>query len=140
VTPELCAAIHAASFARERAWSPHEFAALLDDPNVFSVEVAEGGEAGFALGRAVAGEAELLTLAVAPLARRRGHGRALLAAFELAARERGAGAAFLEVAADNAAAVALYTQAGYTERGRRPGYYVQTGGGVDALVMGRALA
>jgi ribosomal-protein-alanine N-acetyltransferase len=88
----------------------------------------------------VAGEAELLTLAVAPPARRRGRGRALLAAFEQGARERGACEAFLEVAADNAPAVALYAGAGYSELGRRPGYYSRAAGAVDALLMGRALA
>jgi ribosomal-protein-alanine N-acetyltransferase len=139
VTPETRAAIHAASFERERAWSAREFAALLDDPHVFAVDAPEGA-AGFALGRAVAGEAELLTLAVAPPARRRGRGRALLAAFEQGARERGACEAFLEVAADNAPAVALYAGAGYSERGRRPGYYSRAAGAVDALLMGRALA
>lgn len=138
MTPEARAAIHAASFERERAWSAREFAALVGDPHVFAVDAAEGG-AGFALGRAVAGEAELLTLAVAPPARRKGHGRALVAAFEEGARERGASEAFLEVAADNAAAVALYTAAGYSERGRRPGYYARPETTVDALLMGRAL-
>ena len=56
------AALHAACFAFPRPWSAAEFAALLADPLVF-VQTLPGG---FVMGRAVAGEAELLTVAVAP--------------------------------------------------------------------------
>jgi ribosomal-protein-alanine N-acetyltransferase len=126
------AALHAAAFTRPRPWSEAEFAALLAAPGVFACTRAQG----FALGRAIADEAELLTLAVHPEARRRGLGRALVAAFEAGARRAGARAAFLEVAADNAAALALYAGAGWRPAGRRPGYYA----GTDALVLCRALA
>mgnify|MGYP006276036153 CR=1 FL=1 len=149
VSPQTLAVIHAASFGRGgpddaravgRAWTPSEFATLLGDPHVFLCP-APGGASGFALGRAVAGEAEILTLAVAPHARRNGVGRALVAGFEAAARERGAERAFLEVAADNAGALALYAGAGYVEQGRRPGYYAGPDGApVAALILGRALA
>ena len=139
MSPEALAELHAASFTRERAWSPPEISGLLADPHVFLL-TAEDGAPGFALGRSVAGEAELLTLAVAPPARRQGHGSALLSAFEAGARARGALDALLEVAADNAGAIALYTGAGYAERGRRPAYYVRSGAeAADALLLGRAL-
>jgi ribosomal-protein-alanine N-acetyltransferase len=39
---------------------------------------------------------------------------------------------FLEVAADNAAALEFYAQAGFVEVGRRPRYYAN---GADALVL-----
>ena len=86
----------------------------------------------FLLGRTASGEAELLTLAVAPEARRHGTARSLCARFAAAARAAGAEAAFLEVAAENVAARALYTGAGWTLAGRRPRYY---GPATDALVM-----
>jgi ribosomal-protein-alanine N-acetyltransferase len=99
------------------------------------------GDAGFLLGRAVAGEAELLTLAVAPEARRRGLGRKLVARFLYQARLRGAESAFLEVAADHAAACALYHQAGFATVGRRRGYYPVPGEpALDALVLRRVLS
>jgi ribosomal-protein-alanine N-acetyltransferase len=140
VTPEGLADVHAASFETDRGWSAREFTDLLSDSSVFAL-AARDGAAGFALGRAVAGEAELLTLAVAPHARRQGHGRALLEAFEAAARTRGAQEAFLEVAADNTPAIALYARAGYVERGRRRGYYPRPGrAAADALLLGRVLA
>src|SRR5690606_17059945 len=74
------------------------------------VLVAREGEAvvGHVLATAVAGEGEILDLAVLPDARRRGHGRALLRALEEAWRARGVAAAFLEVRTDNGPARALY--------------------------------
>lgn len=101
----------------------------------------EGQAAGFLIGRAAAGEAELLTLAVEPALQGRGIGGRLVAEFLAGAAARGAGRAFLEVAAGNAAARAVYARAGFVEVGRRRGYYGLSGGGrQDALVMARDLA
>lgn len=94
---------------------------------------------GFALFALAADEAEVLTLAVAPGARRRGLGAALLAAAAAAAAARGARSIHLEVAEDNAAARALYARAGFAETGRRRGYYARPGGRTDALRLRRAL-
>ncbi|SMH49097.1 GNAT family N-acetyltransferase [Maritimibacter sp. HL-12] len=135
MNPDALAAIHARAFSGARGWSAAEIAGLLDAPGGFVVTAAEG----FALGRAVAGEAELLTIAVAPEHRRKGQGRALLAGFEAEAAARGADAAFLEVAADNAAARALYTVSGWRETGRRKSYYPRPGGAVDAITLTKAL-
>ncbi|MBW6505802.1 MAG: GNAT family N-acetyltransferase [Rhodobacteraceae bacterium] len=137
MTPAALAALHAACFTTPRPWSAAEFASLLVLPGVFLL----GDSRGFVLGRAAAGEAELLTLAVAPALRRQGLGRALLAAFEAAAQAEGAGVAYLEVAAANAPARALYAAAGWREAGRRRGYYQLPGSGTDdALVLARAFA
>lgn len=107
-------------------------------PGVFLVT---GQGPGFALGRAIAGEAELLTLAVAPAARGQGHGRSILTAFEAQALAQEAEMAFLEVAADNAPAIALYQSAGYRESGLRKGYYTTPDGAkIDALLFKKALA
>ncbi|PRY93331.1 ribosomal-protein-alanine N-acetyltransferase [Hasllibacter halocynthiae] len=137
MTPAALAALHAEAFgAAPRPWTEGEFASLLAAPGVFLRAVPDG----FALGRALApapgGEAELLTLAVRPRARRRGAGTALLRAFEGEARARGAAEAFLEVSARNGPARALYSRAGWTAAGRRPGYYAD---GSDALVLRRGL-
>ena len=101
MTPAELATLHARAFTTPRPWSEAEFTALLADPLAF---LLVEGDAGFLLGRAVAGEAELLTVAVAPEARRRGLGRKLVGRFIYQARLRGAESAFLEVAEDNAAA------------------------------------
>lgn len=114
------AALYAAAFPQSRPWAAAEIADLIAAPGGFAVYE---GAAGFALGRAIAGEAELLTIAVAPDQRRQGLGQALLRRFEAQARAQKAETAFLEVAEDNRAACALYTGAGYAQSGRRPGYY-----------------
>lgn len=124
------ARIHRAAFTHARAWSAQEIETLGQPPGFI---VSRDG--GFAIGRAVAGEAELLTLAVDPAVRRRGLGRALLADFEAGC---GAARLFLEVAADNAAAIALYRSAGWGEIGRRPGYYARGQGAVDAVLMSKS--
>ena len=137
MTPEALAALHARCFTTPRPWAAAAFAGLLADPLVF---LLVEGDAGFLLGRAVAGEAELLTIAVAPEARRRGLGRKLVARFLYQARLRAAERAFLEVAADNAAALRLYHAAGFVESGRRRGYYAGPDGQrSDALVLTRVL-
>lgn len=131
------AAIHARAFAGQgRAWTAAEFAGLAQSPHVFAVGDAEA----FALGRVAADEAELLTLATDPNHRRQGRARACLAAFEAEARARGACAAILEVAADNAAALALYRPAGYVQTACRKRYYPRGHGhAADALILRKSL-
>lgn len=133
------AAIHAEAFAgpHETGWSAAAFADLLAGPGVFAVERPDG----FVLMRAVADEAEILTLAVRPSARRAGLGGRLVGEGVLAAAAHGATRVFLEVAEDNAAARALYAKAGFVEAGRRPGYYAAADGGRrDALLLALDLA
>lgn len=127
------AALHAAAFPPGEAWGPDAILLMLAMPGAFGLwREAEG----FVLARAAAGEAEILTLAVAPVARRRGLGAALLAAAMGAARARGAEAMFLEVSEGNAPARALYRSFGFAEVGRRRRYYPD---GSDALVLRRGL-
>lgn len=131
------AGLHAACFTTPRPWSAAEIDDLLAQRFVFLVQAPSG----FLLGRVIADEAELLTVAVAPGARRQGTGRHLLEEFAQTARTRGAGTAFLEVAEDNRAALALYAAAGWRESGRRRGYYLQPDGQRrDALVLTLTLA
>lgn len=68
-------------------------------------------------------EVQVQNLAVHPAFRRRGVGRHLLVAGLDEARRRGAVTATLEVRPSNRAALALYRGLGFTESGRRPGYY-----------------
>lgn len=137
MTPEDMANLHAGCFETPRPWNAGEFSELLQGNTVF---LCERG-AGFALGRAVAGEAELLTLAVKSDQRRRGNGTELLRAFEKAAEARSARNAFLEVSAENAGAMALYAANGYAESARRPNYYqAPDGRRLDAVVMTKSLA
>jgi [ribosomal protein S18]-alanine N-acetyltransferase len=135
-TPAERAALHARCFGHApRPWSEEEFAEMLDQAGVFAADC----DGGFAVGRVVAGEAELLTLAVAPEARREGRGRRLLAAFEAEAMARGAVAVFLEVGEDNLAARGLYAAEGYASAGYRRDYYGPAGAKVGALVLKKPL-
>ena len=133
------AQLHAEAF--DRPWSAVEFQTLLAQPGVGALAVEEDEALlGFVLIRAIAGEAEILTLAVAPNARRRRIGAALVEAATAAAQSLGAEALFLEVAADNVAALALYRRASFDVAGRRPGYYARAAGAaMDAVVMRRPL-
>ena len=132
MSPEQLAALHGRCFATPRPWSAAEFARLLSAPGCALLSAADG----FLLGRVAGGEAELLTLAVAPEARRTGQGRALVERFIARCAAQGAEAAFLEVASDNRPALALYRQTQWQEVGRRPRYYAPR---VDALVMRHGL-
>jgi ribosomal-protein-alanine N-acetyltransferase len=82
-------------------------------------------------------DADVLTLAVAPVAHRLGIGSRLLAALIAEAVGRGASTLLLEVRADNPAAIALYAGAGFERIAVRARYYQP--GDVDAVIMRRRL-
>ena len=135
---ERLAALHGASF--DEAWSAQSVGGLLAAPGSFALIAEDKSRAqGFILARVAAAEAEILTLAVAPSARRAGVGRALIRQMAVQAAAAGASAAFLEVAAGNGAARALYGALGFGEVGRRKGYYAGPSGPADALVLKAAL-
>ena len=127
------AILHAASF--DRPWSAREIAELLA-AGAFGALSHDG----FILCREGGGEAEILTIAVSPAVRGRGQGRALVEAAVAAAVAQGAETMFLEVAADNGAALALYRAAGFSQAGLRRGYYpTEETQMIDALILRRAL-
>ena len=126
--PQALADLHARCFERPAPWTAAAFASLLEGRGAFLLTEPQG----FLLGRALAGEAELLTLAVAPEARRRGLGRRLVAGFRDECHARAVEEAFLEVAEDNLAARQLYQSLGWLEAGLRRRYY---GPATDAVVM-----
>lgn len=123
------AALHRLCFTTPRPWSEAELAQLVHAPGVIDLRKNNG----FLLGRVIADEAELLTLAVHPSARRSGEGRALVSDFLHACRD--AASVFLEVAADNDPAIQLYRGFGFEQAGLRKAYYGKT----DAIVMSRKI-
>ncbi len=136
MTPTQMAALHNVCFVHPRPWSSDEFSALLAGAHVFW----RANEAGFYIGQIMIDEAELLTLAVDPEQQRKGYGQRLLSAFHRDAADKNARESFLEVAADNTAGRALYDQAGYTQAGKRAGYYRTHGGTrIDALILRKVL-
>ena len=139
MTPARMAQIHAAAFAGHgQIWSEADIAAMLARPVIHAVSL---GSEGFALVQIVAPEAELLTIAIDPHAQGKGHGAALLRQVMDAALAASAQDLFLEVAADNARALALYGRAGFVRTGLRRGYYARPGSAfVDALTLRRVLS
>jgi ribosomal-protein-alanine N-acetyltransferase len=134
---ELLAALHAAAFARADRWSADAIGMLASLPGHFALLATRRGEPlGFAMGRVAAQEAEVLTIAVHPSARREGAGAWLMRALMAEAAARGARDLFLEVSEHNAPARALYGRLGAAEVGRRRRYYPD---GADALVLRLAL-
>lgn len=128
------AALHAEGF--DAPWSAREIADVLAWPGVFGLLAGDTDDEGMILMRVIADDAEVLTIAVAPRARRRGVARALLAESVGRAVLAGADAMFLEVAVDNAPAIALYQALGFVAAGRRKDYYDRGAEGhVDALAL-----
>ncbi len=119
------AALHVTAFPD--GWSVSYIRDLLAGRGVF----AFSGPSGFILARAAGDEAEILTLAVAPAMRRQGIARTLIRKAAKHAEGLGAAAMFLEVAADNAPALALYRGLGFAPVGLRKSYY----GATDAHVL-----
>jgi ribosomal-protein-alanine N-acetyltransferase len=130
------AAIHAASF--QRGWSEEEIYRLLIEKNVIAHRAASGGKLiGFILSRLAAGEAEILSVAIAPSWRGRKLARPLLDLHLRRLAGLGTRAVFLEVGERNAPATRLYRRAGFRDVGKRQGYYEA---GATALVMRRDLS
>ena len=92
---------------------------------------------GMASARVLGAEAHVIRLAVDGGHRRRGVGRALLDGLVRWSESAGAPALLLEVRAGNAAALALYADAGFAVEGTRPRYYPD---GEDALLLRRPIA
>jgi ribosomal-protein-alanine N-acetyltransferase len=147
---EIVAGLHAATMGADEVppgaggWSAEWVARILALPGaigLLAVAPDPLGPVGFAL-CLPAGEAfDLLAIGVLPELRGAGIARRLLACCEDRARSAGARRLMLEVADDNAAARALYGGAGFTETGRRRGYYSARPGAAvrDALVLSKAL-
>ncbi len=126
-------------------WNRRAFEDILANPEQGSCLLTEQDDAehdgivtGFACFRVTATEAELLNLAVLPLARRQGTGSRLLEHILQEAACRGAERIFLEVRESNVAAWRLYERFGFQPVGRRRGYYTQPA--ADAIILRRCLS
>ncbi|HWK45386.1 MAG TPA: GNAT family N-acetyltransferase [Stellaceae bacterium] len=141
---DAAAVIHGESFGME-AWNRKAIQEVLAMPTAIgrlAVDPVAGDlrPLGMMLISIVAGEAELLTIAVRQAARRRGVGAALVDDFLALATARGATEAFLEVAEDNDPAFRLYSAHGFTAEGWRHDYYRRPGNRrVAARVLRRAI-
>jgi ribosomal-protein-alanine N-acetyltransferase len=124
------------------AWTRSQCAGILPMAGV-SLTLArrerDGEVAGFSLVRTVAGESELLLIAVAPHRHRQGIGTALLEDFLARAKAAGVTRVHLEVR-DGNAATNMYRAAGFAPVGRRRNYYrASDGQRFDALTFAKTV-
>lgn len=118
-------------------WTRSQVAGILPLAGVMLAIARDEGDRlrGFSLQRTIAGESELLLLAVHCTAQRCGIGSLLLDNFIATSRSLGAGRLHLEVR-DGNPATAMYLAYGFAPAGRRANYYRGTDGSVfDAITM-----
>ncbi|MBR5625663.1 MAG: ribosomal protein S18-alanine N-acetyltransferase [Alphaproteobacteria bacterium] len=121
--------LHAKCFPH-KPWTADDFADLKKS----GCEII-ASQNGFIVWRTVADEAEIISIGVAPDARRAGIAAAMLGIMENELKKNGIKSIFLEVAEDNLPARQLYKNNGYNEIGIRPKYY----DGIDAIMMKKDL-
>ena len=127
----ILATLHATAFSND-AWSREQImGSLKQDTTRGWIAFTKSEAVGFILMQTLLPESEILTFCVHPAQQRRGIGRQLLRQITRVAR----GDIFLEVAADNTAALALYKKLGFRETGRRAGYYKRAYSAVDAVLF-----
>jgi tRNA threonylcarbamoyladenosine biosynthesis protein TsaB len=135
----LLASLHGEAFGN--GWSATAFEELMRMPGAAAQIALDLGEpSALLLTRRAADEAEIITLATRPHARRRGVARQLLERQLRELGRQGVRHVFLEVASSNMAALGLYRAMGFTETGRRKGYYQMSHGAEDAIVMRREVS
>lgn len=131
------AAIHAELF--NPPWDEAAILKLLEHPAATNLMATAGPKrepAGFVLAQLAADEAEIVSLGVAIKWQRLGLGRRLIEGLIRAAQRAEARRLFLEVSADNTAALKLYQSLDFKKVGLRPRYYKREGQPpVDALVL-----
>jgi ribosomal-protein-alanine acetyltransferase len=133
---EMAAATELFAQAAEAAhWTALDLVRLEAGGACIWADVEGSALAGAVAMREMAGEAEILNLAVGADWRRRGIGSGLMQAALQEARERGAHRAFLEVRESNTGAQAFYARLGFSQDGRRRNYYRDPP--EDALLLSR---
>ena len=136
MTSKALAETHAAAFIHSRPWSAAEFDAVLEKDTTLLI----GNAASFIVVQRFLDEAEILTLATHPEAARQGMAHANLEAMAQGLAAEGTKKIFLEVAADNDAARALYAKVGFAQVGMRPAYYQrESAPPMDAIILEMAL-
>ncbi len=130
---EALVALEAAAFVG-RSWGENSVRESFHVPGVavLMAGAQRGTPVGFLIWRDLDGEAEILSLGVAPDAQRQGVGKALLAGLIDRVKSENTDRLFLEVDEGNAAACGLYQQAGFTRLGQRKSYYRD---GANAVMM-----
>jgi ribosomal-protein-alanine N-acetyltransferase len=137
---DTIAKLHAQGFYR--GWPREDFAAYIAGEGTPIYVACDGKRkiAGFAMLRHLGDDAELITISVDARWRKKGVGGALMRALFDDLLTTPAKRLLLEVAADNQAAIRLYSKFGFAKVGERKGYYPRPDGTpATAIVMARDL-
>ena len=130
------AQIHKDAFVLERPWTAEEFDHLAAQPSSKILSVADC----FVFGRLTLEELEILTIACSPSEQRQGYAFMLMMELLSITKKEGGHSVFLEVAADNIAARALYRRLGFDQAGCRKNYYKRRNGlSCDAFLLKKSL-
>ncbi|AEV35007.1 Ribosomal-protein-alanine acetyltransferase [Pseudovibrio sp. FO-BEG1] len=135
--PKL-AKLHAECFKQN--WGTAELTTIFEQKGVFFLSARTSGvtgktDLGFVVIRSIAGEAEVLTIAVSPKQQNKGIGRKLMEAAIFQLYSDRTEALFLEVDDTNDSALKLYKKLGFKQVGERKAYYAASEGSGTALVM-----
>lgn len=122
-------------------WTHKTFSSCIDGRYFGEYAQTTAGIIGFYIGEHVAGEATLMDICITPDLQGQGYGKILLLRFFEQAKSLDNNMAWLEVRAKNISAQMLYINQGFTETGRRTGYYPSANGFgyEDAIVMKKTL-
>ncbi|HRJ12260.1 MAG TPA: GNAT family N-acetyltransferase [Alphaproteobacteria bacterium] len=123
-------AIRSACF--DSAWTPETFTNMLRDDKNFCLLIPDTA---YALVQKIPPEAELITIAVVPAARRRGIAENMLIRTWQELQQHGIHTLHLEVNERLAAARQLYEKLGFQTTGRRNGYYPNKAGSPDDAIL-----
>lgn len=115
-------------------WPESVLRRYLAKPGCVQVLEQDGRVLAYAVNTLVAGEAELLMIAVDPAQQGRGYGRFLMNHLQQQLEQQHAEQWFLDVRESNRVAIALYESMGFCQAGCRPGYYPTEHGTEDALL------
>ena len=109
----------------EDPWTPFMLADELMSPasRYWIAADESGAPIGYGGVKVGGDQADVMTIGVAPQARGRGVGRAILDALLDWARQAGAAEIFLDVRPSNEVAITLYRSRGFEDLGRRPWYF-----------------
>ncbi len=120
-------------------WSEKTFKSCIGDRYFGFYLIDHNDIIGFYIGEYILGEATLMDICISPSQQGNGFGKHLLNHYTKQAKLLGAEHLLLEVRAKNISALMMYINDGYSEIGRRTGYYPSNIGYEDAIVMKRSL-
>lgn len=115
-------------------WSVNSVRSELSNPLSLWFVAMDGEKvAGYIGSQSVLDEADMMNVAVSPDYRRQGIAESLIRMLVDKLKANGVSRLFLEVRVSNQPAISLYEKLGFSESGRRPGYYTKPK--EDALIL-----